>query len=145
MSTEAALPTRWQALFGEPAGMTLASAGGPSGGGNSGNGGDGDLNHAGGPWSGAASASGELRISTATALGRMAAAHDGIAAGTAGLGATAALAAVRTSWEERLSSVRDECGSVQSALLTVAREIGEVDQNNKVAFSRLAVRQEPAK
>ncbi|MGW9068769.1 hypothetical protein ACWGQT_04900 [Streptomyces yangpuensis] len=41
-----------------------------------------------------------------------------------------------------MSAVRDECGSVQSALLNVAREIGEVDVNNKVAFSQLVLKQD---
>ncbi|MFD6973261.1 hypothetical protein [Streptomyces sp. NPDC059979] len=76
---------------------------------------------------------------------RCSAAHEGIAAGTTGLDATTALAAVRTSWEKRLAAVRDECGSVQSALLTVAREIGEVDKGTEAAFSRLVVRQDSAK
>lgn len=145
MSTEAALPARWQELFGEPAGMRLASADGPGGGGTGGSGGEGDLNHSGGPWTQAARAAGDLRVSTGAGLGKMAAAHEGIAGGTTGLAATAALAVVRASWEKRVSAVRDECGSVQGALLTVAREIGEVDENNKVAFSRLIVRQDPAK
>ncbi|APU44571.1 hypothetical protein BSL84_21290 [Streptomyces sp. TN58] len=118
--------------------MRLASAAAPSGGG----GGDGDLAHSGGPWTKASVAAGELRVTTAEGLGKMAAAHEGIAAGTAGLGATAALAAVRESWERRVSAIRDECGSVQGALLNVAREIGEVDENNKVAFSQLVLKQD---
>ncbi|MCY0947537.1 hypothetical protein [Streptomyces antarcticus] len=142
MSTEA-LPPHWQELFGVPPGMRLASADGPGGAGGQGD--DGDLAHSGGPWSKAAAAAGDLRISTATALGKMAAAHEGISAGTAGLAATAALDTVRTSWEKRLTAVRDECGSLRPDLLTVAREIGEVDEKNRVAFSRLAVRQEPTK
>ncbi|MFF4431829.1 hypothetical protein ACFYZ4_21960 [Streptomyces sp. NPDC001513] len=123
MSTQTDLPARWQELFGEPAAMRLASADAP-GGGNGGGGGDDaggeDLAHSGGPWSKASVAAGELRITTAEGLGRMAAAHEGVQAGTAGLSATAALASVRASWEERVSAVRDECGSVQSALRNVA-------------------------
>ncbi len=138
MSTQGDLPAHWQQLFGEAPAMRLASAAAPSGGG----GGDGDLAHSGGPWTKASVAAGELRVTTAEGLGKMAAAHEGIAAGTAGLGATAALAAVRESWERRVSAVRDECGSVQGALLNVAREIGEVDVNNKVAFSQLVLKQD---
>ncbi|MER6201201.1 hypothetical protein ABT234_28015 [Streptomyces sp. NPDC001586] len=117
MSTQTDLPARWQELFGEPAAMRLASAEAP-GGGNDAVGED--LAHSGGSWSKASVAAGELRITTAEGLGRMAAAHEGVQAGTAGLSATAALAAVRASWEERVSAVRDECGSVQSALRNVA-------------------------
>ncbi|WP_412077192.1 hypothetical protein ACLF6K_20290 [Streptomyces xanthophaeus] len=140
MSTEA-LPARWQEVFGEPAGMRLASADGGGGGGGQGD--DKDLAHSGGPWSKAAAAAGELRISTSEALGKMAAAHEGVGAGTAGFEATAALATVRTSWEKRLAAVRDECGSLRPELLSVARDIGEVDEQNRLAFSRVETKQEP--
>ncbi|MEV6679348.1 hypothetical protein AB0N09_21220 [Streptomyces erythrochromogenes] len=110
MSTQGALPSHWQALFGGP--RTEASV-----------------------------AAGELRVTTAEGLGRMSAAHEGIAAGTAGLAATAALAPVRAFRERRVAAVRDECGSAQSALLNVAREAGEVDVTNKVAFSQLVLKQ----
>ncbi|WP_404957000.1 hypothetical protein [Streptomyces sp. 147326] len=139
MSTEAVLPARWQELFGEPAAMRLASADAPGGGGGE------DLAHSGGPWSKAAVAAGELRITTAEGLGKMAAAHEGVEAGTAGLSATAALAAVRASWEKRVAAVRDECGSVQSALRNVAREIGEIDENNRLKFSYLVTHQDASK
>ncbi|MFB7180662.1 hypothetical protein ACFCYI_23525 [Streptomyces sp. NPDC056257] len=140
------LPARWQELFGEPAAMRLASADGPTGGNGGGGGGGGeDLAHAGGPWSKAAVAAGELRITTAEGLGRMAAAHEGVEAGTAGLAATAALAAVRASWEKRVAAVRDECGSVQSALRNVAREIGEIDENNRLRFSYLVTHRDASK
>ncbi|MEU7600444.1 hypothetical protein [Streptomyces sp. NPDC041003] len=143
MSTQAVLPARWQELFGEPAAMRLASADAPGGGG--GGGGGEDLAHSGGPWSKAAVAAGELRVTTAEGLGKMAAAHEGVEAGTAGLSATAALAAVRASWEKRVAAVRDECGSVRSALLNVAREIGEIDENNGVRFSYLVTHQDASK
>ncbi|MFJ9932292.1 hypothetical protein ACIRSJ_04130 [Streptomyces virginiae] len=136
MSTQGDLPAHWQALFGEPPTMRLASAAAPGGGD------DAELAHSGGPWTKASVAAGELRVTTAEGLGKMSAAHEGLAAGTAGLAATAALAAVRESWERRVSAVRDECGSVRSALLNVAREIGEVDVNNKVAFSQLVLKQD---
>ncbi|MFE9932842.1 hypothetical protein [Streptomyces sp. NPDC005533] len=95
MRTQTDLPARWQELFGEPAAMRLASAHAPGGGGGE------DLAHSGGPWSKAAVAAGELRITTAEGPGKMAAAHEGIEAGTAGLSATAALAAVRASCTDR--------------------------------------------
>ncbi|MFJ3974955.1 hypothetical protein [Streptomyces sp. NPDC090021] len=139
MTTQGDLPAHWQQLFGGPPAMRLASATAAGGGGG---GGEADLAHSGGPWTKASVAAGELRVTTAEGLGKMSAAHEGIAAGTAGLGATAALAAVRESWERRVSAVRDECGSVQGALLNVAREIGEVDVNNKVAFSQLVIKQD---
>ncbi|WP_327416056.1 hypothetical protein [Streptomyces sp. NBC_01233] len=138
MSTEAVLPAHWNELFGEPAAMRLASADAPGGGGE-------DLAHSRGPWSKAADAAGELRITTAEGLGKMAAAHEGVEAGTAGLSATAALAAVRASWEKRVAAVRDECGSVQSALLNVAREIGEIDENNRLRFSYLVTHRDASK
>lgn len=51
-SSEVALPERWAAVFGEPAGMRLASADSPGGGG------EGDLAHSGGPWTKASTAAG---------------------------------------------------------------------------------------
>ncbi|MEU9081024.1 hypothetical protein [Streptomyces sp. NPDC048357] len=147
MSTQVDLPARWQELFGEPAAMRLASADAPGGGNGGGGGGGGgeDLAHSGGPWSKASVAAGELRVTTAEGLGKMAAAHEGVDAGTAGLSAAAALAAVRASWEKRVAAVRDECGSVQSALRNVAREIGEIDENNRLRFSYLVTHQDASK
>ncbi|MGW6875577.1 hypothetical protein ACWGHA_24950 [Streptomyces xanthophaeus] len=150
MSTEA-LPPRWAEVFGEPAAMRLASVDdgtgghGPTGGTNGGGSSNEDLAITGGPWSKAASAAGELGISMAGALGKMAGAHEGIAAGTTGFQSTAALATVRTSWEKRLSAVRDECSALRPQLLGVANEIGEVNARNEVAFSQLIKKQEPTK
>lgn len=139
-----ALPPRWAELVGGPAPMRLASAddgtGGHGGGPGSGNE---DLAHSGGPWTRAAVAAGDLGISMDGALGKMAGAHEGIAAGTAGFASTTALATVRASWEKRLSAVRDECRALRPQLLTVAKDIGEVDEQYRVSFSQLAVRQEP--
>ncbi|WP_330331841.1 hypothetical protein OHS33_20385 [Streptomyces sp. NBC_00536] len=136
---------RWQELFDPPQGIRLASATGPGTGSGTGTGENGDLVHAAGPWTKAASAAGELRTSTGGALSRMSLAHDGLAAGTAGLASAGALATVRASWEKRLTAVRDECGALDPMLLKVARDLGEVDEQGRVAFSRLAVRTEPAK
>ncbi|MEU8838385.1 hypothetical protein AB0D97_04515 [Streptomyces roseus] len=141
------MPSGWAELFGEPAPMRLASAddgtGGHSGGPGLGGGGNEDLAHSGGPWTRAAVAAGELGISMDGALGKMAGAHEGIASGTAGFASTNALAIVRTSWEKRLTAVRDECRALRPQLMGVAKDIGEVDEQYRVSFSQLAVRQEP--
>ncbi|MGW6408594.1 hypothetical protein ACWF95_15610 [Streptomyces vinaceus] len=143
MDTEA-FPARWAELFGESAPMRLASAddgtGGRGGGPGSGNE---DLAHSGGPWTRAAVAAGELGISMDGALGKIAGAHEGIASGTTGFESTTALATVRTSWEKRLTAVRDECRALRPQLMSVAKDIGEVDEQYRVSFSQLAVRQEP--
>ncbi|MER5729226.1 hypothetical protein ABT084_12975 [Streptomyces sp. NPDC002138] len=130
---------RWQELFDTPQGLRLASAAGP------GAGESGDLVHAAGPWSTAASAAGELRTSTGSALSRMSLAHEGLASGTAGLASAGALVAVQASWEKRLTAVRDECGALDPMLLKVAKDLGEVDEQGRLAFSRLAVRPGPTK
>ncbi|MEU9108215.1 hypothetical protein AB0D54_28580 [Streptomyces xanthophaeus] len=146
MSTEA-LPPRWAEVFGESAQMRLASVDDGSGGHGPTGGGGGssneDLAHTGGPWSKAAAAAGDLGISMAGALGKMAGAHEGIAAGTAGFQSTAALATVRTSWEKRLAAVRDECTALRPQLLGVAKQIGEVNERYEVSFSQLIKKQEP--
>ncbi|MET9953111.1 hypothetical protein ABZ135_16360 [Streptomyces sp. NPDC006339] len=90
----------------------------------------GELRHSGGPWSRASATAAELRTSTETSRSALGRGHEGLAAGApaaAGLTAVAALAGLRTSWEERLAAVRDECEALRGALLTVAREMGETD------------------
>ncbi|MEV0415774.1 hypothetical protein AB0I68_34640 [Streptomyces sp. NPDC050448] len=129
MSSTNAYSERWQELFGAPPQMKLASAG-DSGGGGGGNA-DGDLVHTKTPWRQAATTAGELRTSMASAVGRMSLAHEGVSAGTAGLASVSALAAVQASWEKRLTAVRDECGGLEPALLQVARDIGEVDEQGR--------------
>lgn len=127
---------RWQELFGQldgGAAMTLAStAPGPGA-----PGGQGNLKHTGGPWTSAAGTAGELRISTETSRTALGPGHEGVTAGGAGLTAVAALAAVRTSWEERLTAVRDECDALQGALHKVAKEMGETDIGVRDEFAKV--------
>ncbi|GHE51557.1 hypothetical protein CP980_08360 [Streptomyces vinaceus] len=139
-----ALPARWAELFGEPAPMRLASADDGTGGHGGGRGsGNEDLAHSGGPWTRAAAAAGDLGLSMDGALGKMTAAHEGVASGTSGFESTTALATVRTSWDKRLTAVREECRALRPQLMSVARDIGEVDEQYRISFSQLAVRQEP--
>ncbi|MFE9457727.1 hypothetical protein [Streptomyces californicus] len=116
---------RWQELFGpsvdEPA-MRLASA--PSSL-RAEEGGAGKLKHSKGPWTSASGTAGDLRTRTGTSSSVLKRGHEGIQAGTAGLGTVTALKSVLTSWEDRLRTVRDECGQLTGSLLTVAKEMGE--------------------
>jgi hypothetical protein len=115
-------PESWQRLLdlaGPPSpSMTLASAA-PSGGG--------DLQHTPKPWNDAAGAAHSLRTDADTAKGSLTSAHAGIDSGTDGLSSVTALKAVLKSWEERLASVRDECGSLEPKLREVARTMGGTD------------------
>ncbi|MER7515282.1 hypothetical protein [Streptomyces sp. NPDC126499] len=110
--------------------MSLASTTG----GGAGGAGDGDLRHSGGPWTKAAASAEALTTSMGIARSRLTSAHDGVAAGTAGLTSAATLRTVLTSWEERIGTVRDECDSLAPALRRVAKEQGEQDTAVKAAF-----------
>ncbi|WP_330297063.1 hypothetical protein [Streptomyces sp. NBC_00503] len=123
---------RWQDAFGEAPSLKLASADGGGGAG-------GDLVHAKTPWRDASTAAGELGTSMAGAVSRISRSHEGLASGTAGLSAAGALAAVQASWDKRLTAIRKECGALEPALFQVAKDIGEVDEQGRAAFSRLAL------
>ncbi|MFF2571950.1 hypothetical protein ACIRQF_17905 [Streptomyces sp. NPDC101191] len=131
---------RWQEIFGPPAGgatMTLASTAPESGASGSA-----DLQHSGGPWTSASGTAGELRTSTETSRSALGPGHEGVTTGGAGLGAVAALAGVRKSWEDRLTAVRDECEALRGNLLTVAKEMGETDTGVRNSFAGVARRPE---
>ncbi|MFJ3587751.1 hypothetical protein ACIQUY_18435 [Streptomyces sp. NPDC090231] len=68
----------------------------------------------------------------------LAAAHEGLLAGTAGLSALAELGSVRESWERRFESVRRECGSLAGNLRGVARAQGETNETVKSSFTPVA-------
>ncbi|MFD5324182.1 hypothetical protein [Streptomyces sp. NPDC127092] len=126
---------RWQEVFGPLEGdarMTLASTA-PEPGAS----GPGNLKHTGGPWTSAAGTAGELRTSSETSRTTLGPGHEGVTTGGAGLTAVAALAAVRTSWEERLAAVRDECDALQGALQKVAKEMGETDIGVRNEFAKV--------
>ncbi|MEW1691494.1 hypothetical protein ACIQOF_10520 [Streptomyces sp. NPDC091265] len=65
----------------------------------------------------------------------LATAHEGLLAGTVGLGALAELGAVRESWERRFESARQECGSLAGNLRSVARAQGETNEGVKSSFA----------
>ncbi|MFV0129122.1 hypothetical protein ACLGI4_15685 [Streptomyces sp. HMX112] len=123
-----ALNAKWDELFGgdgTAAGMTLASATAPAGAGGGGDGGGPDLKADQGPWTSSGGVAGELRTTTATAVGELAGAHEGVVAGTEGFGSTATLNAVHDSWKTRLGAVRDECGRLEGALRSAGKDFGE--------------------
>ncbi|MFD7286017.1 hypothetical protein [Streptomyces sp. NPDC059863] len=102
--------------------MSLASAGGS---GNAAS--EGDLKHTDRPWTTAAGVAEDLRTSTATAKSKLSSAHAGVAAGVEGLTSAGVLTSVLTSWEDRLGTVRDECGSLAPKLRQVGKDLGERD------------------
>lgn len=120
-----ALNAKWEELFGGDSSgtrMALASTDAPGGGG--GKGGP-DLKADQGPWTTAGTVAGTLRTASVSALTELDTASDGVAGGTEGFTATAALTEVRTSWKGRITSVRDECGRLDGALKSAGKDFGE--------------------
>ncbi|MFJ9207409.1 hypothetical protein [Streptomyces sp. NPDC102264] len=128
--------------------MSLASAGSSGGsGGSDGSGGAasrGDLEHSDGPWTTAAGVAEALRTSTTTAKSRLTSAHTGVTAATEGLASSGVLKSVLTSWEDRLSSVRDECGSLAPKLRQVGKDLGERDTKVKSSLREINTPSEPS-
>ncbi|QXE39250.1 hypothetical protein KQY30_19405 [Streptomyces sp. GMY02] len=98
----------------------------------------GGLRHSGGPWTGAAGTVESLRTHMSLVRGEFAAAHEGAAAGTEGLGAVAVLGTVRTSWERRIESVMGECAGLAVKLRAVARDQGETETEIRSALVSFA-------
>ncbi|MFJ6184736.1 hypothetical protein [Streptomyces sp. NPDC092295] len=118
--------------------MSLASAGG-SGGAASRS----DLEHSDGPWTTAAGVAEALRTSTTTAKSRLTSTHTGVTASTEGLASSGVLKSVLTSWEDRLSSVRDECGSLAPKLRQVGKDLGERDTKVKSSLQGINTPSDP--
>ncbi|MFB7274736.1 hypothetical protein [Streptomyces sp. NPDC056244] len=98
----------------------------------------GGLRHSGGPWTRAAGAAEALRTHMSLVRGEFAAAHEGVAAGTEGLGAAAVLGTVRGSWERRIESVMGECAGLAVQLRAVARDQGETETEIRSALVSFA-------
>jgi hypothetical protein len=116
MAVNAGLPDSWQQLIGTDRAGVDGNAEEPAGGGR--------LKHSHGPWARAAATADQLKTSLGQVKSELAAAHQGVAAGS-GLEAVAVLRAVRTSWERRIASAADECGRLAVSLRTVARTQGK--------------------
>ncbi|MEU8520749.1 hypothetical protein [Streptomyces sp. NBC_01216] len=132
------LNATWEELFGgtgpsgRPASMTLAGLPAEDRGGG---GGDANLKADEGPWHGAGRTSGELRVSTGTALTDLGTANEGVTGGTAGFDSSAALTEILGTWKTRLTAVRDECGRLETALRSAGRDFGEreADTQRRIA------------
>ncbi|MFG2902827.1 hypothetical protein ACGFZH_37835 [Streptomyces zaomyceticus] len=123
----------WQELFQQAdAGARTSPA--SAGSGADGGGGGKDLQHSGRPWTRAAGAAEDLRLSVTTARSRLTGAHDGIAAAGAGLGSLGVLRTVLASWEARLGAVGSECGDLAPKLRLVAKDQGEQEIKVKTSF-----------
>ncbi|MFJ8668025.1 hypothetical protein [Streptomyces sp. NPDC093600] len=133
-----ALNAQWEELFGasgppeRPASMTLAGVPGQEGGGGSGGP---NLKADEGPWHSAGNTAGELRTSTSTSLTDLDSANEGVTGATAGFDSSAALTEILGTWKSRITSVRDECGRLESALKSAGRDFGEreTDTQRKIA------------
>ncbi|MFJ1750856.1 hypothetical protein ACIOJD_32150 [Streptomyces sp. NPDC088116] len=117
-------PENWQRLID----MTDGGPASRSGGG---------LKHSGGPWTRAAGAAEALRTHMGQVRTEFAAAHEGLAAGTEGLGVAAVLRTVRTSWERRIEAAMGECGSLAGQLRAAAKDQGENEMAIRSAFGRV--------
>lgn len=132
-----ALNAKWDELFGgtepteQPTSMTLAGLPAPDGGG----GGVANLKADVGPWHKAGGTASELRTSTTTSLTDLDTANEGVGGATAGFDSSAALTEILGTWKTRLTSVRDECGRLESALKSAGRDFGEreLDTQRKIA------------
>lgn len=96
--------------------------------------GAGRLKHSGGPWTSASGTAGVMRTSTEKSRSGLRPGHEGVASGAAGFTSVASLKSVLTSWEERLTAVRDECDHLEGALLKVAKEMGETETGVEKSF-----------
>jgi hypothetical protein len=94
----------------------------------------GRLRHSEDPWSRAAAAADELSAHLGGVKPDFAAAHEGLATATDGLGATRVLAAVRGSWEVRIATAADECGDVAQAMRAAVRDQGAREAATGAAF-----------
>ncbi|MEU3183599.1 hypothetical protein ABZ707_05195 [Streptomyces sp. NPDC006923] len=131
-----ALNGKWADLLGDEssgARTVLASAGTRGGGAD--DGGGPDLKAGQGPWTAASAVAGELGTSSAACLTELGTASEGVSSGARGFAGTAALEEVRTSWAERLTSVRDECSRLEGALRSAGKEFGEQEAQTKQRFT----------
>ncbi|WP_241989998.1 hypothetical protein [Streptomyces sp. AC1-42W] len=72
--------------------------------------------------------------------GELAAAAEGVTAGTAGLNSPAELGAVQESWVRRFEAARRECGALAGNLRAVARAHGETNDAVRSSFHPVARR-----
>ncbi|WP_331447982.1 amino acid ABC transporter permease [Streptomyces xanthochromogenes] len=85
------------------------------------------LKHSDKPWTHAASVAQDLTEGVGSDLRDLTRAHEGLPRATVGLSSMTTLSSVLQSWDARLSTLREECGTLQPALRQVAVDLGEVD------------------
>jgi len=122
--------------------LRLSDLAGGSGGGSAGGGsGAGDeLRHSGGAWLRAAAGAEGMGAHFGPVRMELTTAHEGLAAGTAGLSALAELGVVQESWVRRFESARHECGALAGSLRAVARAQAETNESVRLSFSPVARR-----
>ncbi|AJT66208.3 hypothetical protein T261_4565 [Streptomyces lydicus] len=98
-------------------------------------GGSPDLKVSQAPWTTASGVANALQATTGSAASGLSAAHEGITWGLEGFLTPAALAEVRTSWEQRLGSIKAECHRLEGALKAAGKEFGEVDAKVAQSFA----------
>ncbi|MEV7153055.1 amino acid ABC transporter permease [Streptomyces misionensis] len=86
-----------------------------------------DLKASKGPWAKASGVAKDLQTVTNAGLTELKTAHEGVKGGTEGFSSTVALNEILSTWEKRLTSVRDECDRLHGALAMTGREFGELD------------------
>lgn len=85
------------------------------------------LQHSAKPWNDAASTAALLTTGSNNAKTNLTKGHAGMAGGLTGLASLGSLTSVLSSWETRLSAVRDECESLEPKLRQVSKELGGTD------------------
>ncbi|WP_327368912.1 hypothetical protein [Streptomyces sp. NBC_01217] len=117
----------------------LSDLAGGAGGGGAGAGAVRDvLKHSDGVWLRAAGGAEGMCTHLGPVRSELAAAHEGLLAGTAGLTALAELGSVRESWERRFEAARGECAALAGKLRAVARAQGETNESVKSSFAPVA-------
>lgn len=103
-----------------------------------------DLKASKGPWTRASGVAKELHLSAQSGLTELTDAHAGVGGGTDGFACTAALEEVRSSWDDRLTAVRDECDRLEGALARTGRDFGELDPSVAAKVGGVRVGHEPS-
>ncbi|WP_411084555.1 hypothetical protein [Streptomyces sp. cmx-18-6] len=101
--------------------------------------GGGDLKHSDAPWKRAAGQAEGLVTHFGPVKGELGRAHQGLVAGAGALSALAELSAVRTSWERRIETARDECGSLAGKLRAVVVSQAGANEAVKSSFARVQI------
>ncbi|MGW1891687.1 hypothetical protein ACWCP6_15745 [Streptomyces sp. NPDC002004] len=92
-----------------------------------------------GPWTRASGVARELCTSMHGGLTELKEAGAGMADGTDGVACAAALGEILSSWESRLTAVRNECERLRGSLARTGRHFGEIDHGVGARVDRVRI------